>query len=96
MVLPDSDGRPVRDGTGDEIQGQPPDPGSRDAELVAAAARIVASAQHESGRLSQTALAAKLRSEGYTVANYRLRWLAAASGLDVGDAMPPEGRNGAR
>ena len=143
---PDSDARPVRDGTGDEIQGQdgtpvenvdghpsekgktatchpiaaaaegtriaavstadavrggrqrdqPPDVGSRDAELVAAAARIVASVQHDGARLSQTALAAKLRSQGYTVANYRLRWLAAASGLDVGDAVPPDGRNGAR
>jgi hypothetical protein len=30
------------------------------------------------------------------VANYRLRWLAAASGLDVGDEVPPNGRNGAR
>ena len=93
---PGSDARPVRDGIGDEIQGQPPDPGSRDAELVAAAARIVATVQHDGARLSQTALAAKLRSQGYTVANYRLRWLAAASGLDVGDAVLPNGRDGAR
>jgi Protein of unknown function (DUF2637) len=143
---PDSDARPVRDGAGDEIQGQdgtpvatvnghprengktatshpiaavaegtriapvstagtvrrgsqrdqPRDAGSRDAELVAAAARIVASAQHDGARLSQTALAAELRSQGYTVANYRLRGLAAASGLDVGHAVPPDGRNGAR
>ena len=84
---PDSDARPARD------RDQPPDPGSRDAELVAAAARIVASVQSDGARLSQTALAAKLRSQGYTVANYRLRWLAAASGLDVGDAVPPDGRN---
>jgi hypothetical protein len=75
---------------------QPPDVGSRDAELVAAAARIVATVQHDGARLSQTALAAKLRSQGYTVANYRLRWLSAASGLNVGDAVPPDGRNGAR
>jgi hypothetical protein len=85
---PDSDARRQRD--------QPPDIGSRDAELVAAAARIVASVQHDGARLSQTALAAKLRSQGYTVANYRLRWLAAASGLDVGDVVPPDGRKGAR
>jgi hypothetical protein len=93
---PDSDARPVRDDTGSEIQGQLPDLGSRDAELVAAAARIVATVQHDGAQLSQTALAAKLRSQGYRVANYRLRWLAAASGLDVGDAAPPDGRNGAR
>jgi hypothetical protein len=143
---PDSDARPVRVGTGDEIQvqdrtpmenvdgyprengktatshsiaaaaegtqivpistadavrgssqkDQRPDLGSRDAELVAAAARIVASAQYEGDRLSQTALAAKLRSQGYTVANHRLRWLSAASGLDVGHMVPPGGRNGVR
>jgi len=57
------------------------DAGDRDAQLIAAAARIVAGATREGGQLSQAALAARLRREGHTIANNRLRWLAAASGL---------------
>jgi len=48
----------------------------RGARLVAAATRIVAGAARDGDRLSQAALAARLRREGYTVANSRLRWLA--------------------
>src|SRR5581483_5617563 len=66
-----------------------PDPGDRDAELVAAARRIVAGARYASTRLSQIALAEKLRSEGYKVANNRLRWLAAVSGLEAGQDGEP-------
>ncbi len=52
-----------------------------DRQLLAAAARIVAEAAHDGGKLSQTALAAKLRSQGYSIPNDRLRWLSAACGL---------------
>jgi hypothetical protein len=74
-----------------------PDPGDRDAELVAAARRIVADTRHAGTRLSQIALAEKLRSEGYKVANNRLRWLAAVSGLEAGQDGEPDARaSGAR
>ena len=78
-------------------QDDDPDPGDRDAELVAAARRIVADARNAGTRLSQIALAEKLRSEGCKVANNRLRWLAAVSGLEAGQDAEPETRaNGAR
>ena len=74
-----------------------PDPGDRDTDLVAAARRIVADTRHAGTRLSQIALAEKLRSEGYKVANNRLRWLAAVSGLEAGqDGEPGTRANGAR
>jgi Protein of unknown function (DUF2637) len=74
-----------------------PDPGDRDTDLVAAARRIVAGTRHAGPRLSQIALAEKLRSEGYKVANNRLRWLAAVSGLDAGqDGEPGTRANGGR
>jgi hypothetical protein len=74
-----------------------PDPGDRDTELVAAARRIVADTRHAGTRLSQIALAEKLRSEGYKVANNRLRWLAAVSGLEEGqDGEPSTRANGGR
>jgi hypothetical protein len=74
-----------------------PDPGNRDTELVAAARRIVAGTRHAGIRLSQIALAEKLRSEGYKVANNRLRWLAAVSGLEAGqDGEPGTRANGGR
>jgi hypothetical protein len=73
------------------------DAGARDAELVAAAVRIVAAAARDGGRLSQAVLAERLRREGYAVANSRLRWLAAVSGLQPRhaagpDPQPPGGR----
>jgi len=46
----------------------------QDAELVAAATRIVATARQGGSRLSQVALGRELRGQGYTVANSRLRW----------------------
>ena len=61
-------------------------------ELVAAARRIVADTRHAGTRLSQIALAEKLRSEGYKVANNRLRWLAAVSGLEAGQDGEPDAR----
>ena len=70
-----------------------PDPAGRDAELVAAARRIVAGTRHAGTRLSQIALAEKLRSEGYKVANNRLRWLAAVSGLEAGQDGEPDTRS---
>jgi hypothetical protein len=63
---------------------------ARDAELVAAAIRIVAAAASDGGRLSQVSLAERLRREGYTVANSRLRWLAAVSGLQPRHAAGPD------
>ena len=76
-------------------QDDDPDPGDRDAELVAAARRIVAGTSHVGTRLSQIALAEKLRSEGHKVANNRLRWLAAVSGLEAGQNGEPRA-NGSR
>jgi hypothetical protein len=74
-----------------------PDLGDRDTELVAAARRIVAGTRHAGTRLSQITLAEKLRSEGYKVANNRLRWLAAVSGLEAGqDGEPGTRANGGR
>ena len=73
-------------------QDDDPDPGDRDAELVAAARRLVAGTRHAGARLSQIALAEKLRSEGYKVANNRLRWLAAVSGLEEGQDGEPDTR----
>jgi len=78
-------------------QDDDPDPGDRDAELVAAARRIVAGASRAGTRLSQLALGEKLRSEGHKVANNRLRWLAAVSGLEAGQNGKPGTRaNGSR
>jgi hypothetical protein len=64
-----------------------PDPGpgeacDRDGPLVQAAAGIVAEAARQGVRLSQTALAGQLRAQGYSIANDRLPWLSAASGLE--------------
>jgi hypothetical protein len=74
-----------------------PDPGDRDAELVAAARRIVAGTTRDGTRLSQIALAEKLRCEGHKVANNRLRWLAAVSGLEAAQDGEPDTRsNGGR
>jgi Protein of unknown function (DUF2637) len=73
------------------------DPGDRETELVAAARRIVADTRQAGTRLSQIALAEKLRSEGHKVANNRLRWLAAVSGLEAGQDDEPDTRaNGGR
>jgi hypothetical protein len=68
--------------------------GDHDVELVVAAARIVAGARHDGHRLSQAALAARLRRDGYTVANDRLRWLSAASGLEPHHIEPDGGPPG--
>jgi hypothetical protein len=67
-----------------------PDTGARDAQLVAAAIRIVAAAARDGGRLSQVSLADRLRREGYTVANSRLRWLSTVSGLQPRHAAGPD------
>jgi hypothetical protein len=78
---------------GDPASSRPPDGpdlGARDAQLIAAAIRIVAAAARDGGRLSQVSLAERLRREGYTVANSRLRWLAAVSGLQPGHAAGPD------
>jgi len=66
------------------------DLGARDAQLVVAAIRIVAAAARDGGRLSQVSLAERLRREGYTVANSRLRWLSTVSGLQPRHAAEPD------
>jgi hypothetical protein len=69
--------------------GDSEDHGDSGAELVAAATRIVAEATRDGARLSQVALAARLRSQGYTVANSRLRWLSVVSGLVPSNGTEP-------
>jgi hypothetical protein len=54
--------------------------------LIDAAREIIGQARREGVRLSQTALAGQLRARGFTIANERLRWLAASSGLDTDQA----------
>jgi hypothetical protein len=54
--------------------------------LIKAAREIVGQARQQGVRLSQTALAGQLRARGFTIANERLRWLAARSGLDADEA----------
>ena len=56
--------------------------GHGDRALIDAAARLVAQAREDGDRLSQAALARRLRAEGFHIANERLRWLAAVSGLE--------------
>jgi Protein of unknown function (DUF2637) len=68
------------------------DLGARDAQLAAAAIGIVAAAAREGGRLSQAGLAERLRRDGYTVANSRLRWLATVGGLQPRHAARPDPR----
>ena len=66
--------------------------GDRDVQLVAAASRIVAGATRDGSRLSQAALAGRLRREGYTIANNRLHWLSSVSGLEPRYAAQPDGQ----
>jgi hypothetical protein len=65
---------------------EPPVPGGQgavglDQQLIEAAGRIASEAAGNGTRLSQTALAEKLRGEGWAIANDRLSPLAAAIGL---------------
>lgn len=54
-----------------------------DDQLIAAARAIVAASARDGNRLSQTALAERLRSQGHSIGNARLRWLSEESGLDT-------------
>ena len=72
-------------GPGDDAD----DDAESDARLITAASRIVADAARDGTRLSQIALAEKLRGQGYSVSNHRLRWLSAVSGLESRPAGPP-------
>ena len=82
----------------DQVNGHRPDIrpvdihelGARDAQLIAAATRIVAEAVRDGDRLSQAALAGRLRRAGYTVANDRLRWLSSVSGLELHHTAKPD------
>lgn len=67
---------------------------ANNAQLISAAMRIVATAARDGTRLSQVALADKLRGEGYSIANHRLRWLSDVSGLEPRQGRPP-GQRGA-
>ena len=64
------------------------------AQLIAAATRIVTTAARDGARLSQVALAEKLRGQGYSISNHRLRWLSDVSGLQPRQGRPP-GQRGA-
>jgi hypothetical protein len=55
--------------------------GRGDRLLIDAAARIVAETRVAGDGLSQAELARRLRAGGYSIANGRLRWLSAVSGL---------------
>ena len=79
-------------GPGDDAD----DEGESDARLVTAASRIVAGAARDGTRLSQIALAEKLRGQGYSVSNHRLRWLSAVSGLESRPGRPPGQHGSAR
>jgi hypothetical protein len=46
----------------------------------------------EGSRLTQAALADRLRREGYTVANNRLHWLSSVSGLEPRHTAEPNGQ----
>jgi hypothetical protein len=60
----------------------PPDPGARpDEELLGAAREILAAANEQEERLTQSALARQLRDRGFSIANHRLAELAAQIGL---------------
>ncbi len=52
--------------------------------LIDAAARIVAETRADDGWLSQAELARRLRAQGFSIANGRLRWLSAVCGLQPG------------
>jgi hypothetical protein len=62
--------------------------GNRDAQLIAAAASILADATRQGDRLSQAALAERLRSQGHSIANERLRWLLAKASNLAPDHHP--------
>jgi Protein of unknown function (DUF2637) len=78
-------GHPMR-----SLPDEAPEEDGRGTRLVAAATRIVADAARDGYCLSQASLAARLRREGYTVANNRLRWLACASGLELRHCGPEQ------
>jgi hypothetical protein len=80
--FPPSEGETAHaDDPGSEAGPAPESPAGRDAELVEAARQIVAGASLEGTRLSQAALAERLRQQGWSIANHRLSWLAATIGL---------------
>ena len=69
------------DGAGSDAGLAPDCPTGRDGQLVEAARQIAATAALDGTRLSQAALAERLRQQGWTIANDRLSWLAATIGL---------------
>ena len=73
---------------GNKREADPGEDGSRDAQLIASAASILAEAMRHGDRLSQAALAEKLRSQGFGIANERLRWLLAEASNLAMDQSP--------
>jgi hypothetical protein len=59
----------------------PESPAGLDGELVEAARQIAAAAALDGIRLSQAALVEQLRQQGWSIANDRVRWLAATVGI---------------
>jgi hypothetical protein len=62
----------------------------REAELIAAGIRIREQAERDGVRLSSKTFADRIRENGYTIANGRLRWLRAACGFPPSEACGRE------
>jgi Protein of unknown function (DUF2637) len=78
LPVAEADVPAAAEGDGTRLQGSP---AGCDGQLVEAARQIAADAARDGGRLSQAALAERLRGQGWTIANDRLSGLAAAIGL---------------
>jgi hypothetical protein len=65
----------------------------RDMKLVEAAAAILREADERGIRLSQMALARRLRALGMSIPNQRLRWLAMAARAEVCSDTKPDGND---
>lgn len=80
-LLPAGCGTAIADGAGGDAGPAPRSPAGLDGQLVEAARQIAAAAAHDGTRLSQAALAGRLRQQGWSIANDRVRSLAATAGV---------------
>jgi len=80
-LLPAGRGTASADGAGGDAGPAPRSPAGLDGQLVEAARQIAAAAALDGTRLSQAALVEQLRQQGWSIANDRVRWLAATAGL---------------
>jgi hypothetical protein len=88
VPVPSSGAAQLAGRPGNGRQADPGEGGKRDAQLIAAAASLLAEATRRGERLSQAGLAEKLRSQGYGIANERLRWLLAEASDLAADHHP--------